>query len=148
MATTDLRWAVCTKLIGLLRASPDLVGVTIEPGWPGDRAALAQVIYISDVTGTCEIPVMTAGRKQRNEDFEITVDFRVAGLGTLDEIGNRISEVFTIAGDILADDVTLDDLDGILSAEMTSKAGPALGMFPEGPVGFAQFVVSVSTRLL
>ncbi len=148
MATTDLRWAVCTKIVELFRASTDLVGVTIEPGWPGDRAPTAQLIYISDVDGTCEIPVMTAGRKQRNEIFDITVDFRVAGFGTLSEVGDRISEVFTAAGDILVDDVTLDDLDGVLSAEMTRKAGPALGMFPEGPVGFAQFVITVSTRLL
>ena len=148
MATVDLRWAICQKIVSLLRESNALTGVTIEPGWPGDRGPNAQLIWIGDIDGTCEIPVMTAGRKQRDEKFDITVDFRIAGFGTLDEVGSRISEVFTVAGDILVDDCTLDNFDGVLSAEMTRKSGPSLGMFPEGPVGFGQFVISVSTRLL
>jgi hypothetical protein len=123
------------------------MGVTVEPGWPGDRAPTAQLIWIDELDGTCEIPVMTGGRKQRNDDFEIPLQIRVIGLGTLDETMVRLTEILAVIENTLASDTSLDDLDGVLSAEITRERMTS-AMFPEGPVGFAEVVVSISTRLL
>ncbi len=147
MATTSIRWDACTRIVSLLRADNTLTGVTVEPGWPGDRVPAAQLIWVDELDGTCEIPVMTAGRKQRNDDFDIPLQMRVMGLGTLDDTMGKLSVLIAAVENALADDTSLDDLDGVLSAEITRERMTS-AMFPEGPVGFAEVVVSVSTRLL
>ena len=147
MATTSIRWAACQAIVSLLRSDQSLAGVTVEPGWPGDRAPNAQLIWIDELDGTCEIPVMTGGRKQRNDDFDIPLQMRVIGLGTLDDTMGQLSVLVAAVENLLADDTSLDDLDGVLSAEVTRERMTS-AMFPEGPVGFAEVVVSVSTRLL
>jgi len=147
MATTNIRWSACQRIVSLLQSDATLMGVTVEPGWPGDRAPTAQLIWIDELDGTCEIPVMTGGRKQRNDDFEIPLQIRVIGLGTLDETMVRLTEILAVIENTLASDTSLDDLDGVLSAEITRERMTS-AMFPEGPVGFAEVVVSISTRLL
>jgi hypothetical protein len=59
----------------------------------------------------------------------------------------KLSVLIAAVENVLADDTSLDDLDGVLSAEITRERMTS-AMFPEGPVGFAEVVVSVSTRLL
>ena len=147
MATTNIRWVACQRIVSILRSDNLLAGVTVEPGWPGDRVSSAQLIWIDELDGTCEIPVMTAGRKQRNDDFDIPLQMRVLGLGTLDDTMNQLSVLVASVENALANDTSLDDLDGVLSAEVTRERMTS-AMFPEGPVGFAEVVVSVSTRLL
>ena len=147
MATTNIRWAACKAIVSLLRSDNSLAGVNVEPGWPGDRVPNAQLIWIDELDGTCEIPVMTAGRKQRNDDFDIPLQMRVLGLGTLDDTMNQLSVLVASVENALANDTSLDNLDGVLSAEVTRERMTS-AMFPEGPVGFAEVVISVSTRLL
>lgn len=147
MATTNIRWAACQRIVSLLQSDNTLTGVTVEPGWPGDRAPTARLIWIDELDGTCEIPVMTGGRKQRNDDFDIPLQIRVIGLGTLDDTMGQLSVLVAAVENALANSTTLEDLDGVLSAEITRERMTS-AMFPEGPVGFAEVVVSVSTRLL
>ena len=147
MATTNIRWDACTSVVTILRADATLAAVTVEPGWPGDRPPTAQLIWIDELDGTCEIPVMTGGRKQRNDDFDIPLQMRVIGLGTLDDTMDQLSVLVAAVENALANDTSLGSLDGVLSAEITRERMTS-AMFPEGPVGFAEVVVSVSTRLL
>lgn len=147
MATTNIRWAVVSKIVDLISSSPLTVGVTIAPGWPGDRDHLAQIIWIDDIDGTVQIPVMTGGRKQRNDDFDVPIQFQVIGMVNLADTMARISELVAIVENLLADDTSLDDLDGVMSAEITRERMTS-AVVTEGPVGFAEVVVSVSTRLL
>lgn len=147
MATTTIRWEAATRIVDLLRADGSLVGVTVEPGWPGDRYQTAQLIWIDELDGECEIPVMTGGRKQRNDNFDIPLQMRVIGLGTLDDTMDKLSVLVAAVENLLANDTSLNSLDGVLSAEITRERMTS-AVFPEGPVGFAEVVVSVSTRLL
>jgi hypothetical protein len=146
-ATTSIRWIAAERVVSLLRSEPLLTGVTVEPGWPGDRVATAELIWLDEIDGSVNIPVMTGGRKQRDDVFTLPLQIRVIGLGTLDETMSRVTTLVATIEDLLADDTSLADLDGVLSAEVTEERQTS-SMFPEGPAGFAEVVVTVSTRLL
>lgn len=147
MATVNIRWTVVSKIIDLISSSPLVAGVTVAPGWPGERNHLAQIIWIDDIDGNVEIPVMTGGRKQRNDDFDIPIQFQVLGFVNLDDTMRRLTELVAIVEDTLADDTSLDNLDGVLSAQITRERMTS-AVTTEGPVGFAEVTVSVTTRLL
>ena len=147
-ATVNIRWVTCERIVALLRQSPQLVGVTVEPGWPGDRDyPLAEIIWIDEVDGPTEIPVMTGGRKQRTDEFDVAIQIKVTGQITLDDTMSRVSTLMAAIENELADDTTLGDLDGVLSAEV-SRMRMTSARLPEGPSGFAEVTVTVSTRLL
>lgn len=146
-ATTSIRWQTVERIVALLRSEPLLNGVTVEPGWPGDRCPTAELIWLDEIDGTVNIPVMTGGRKQRDDVFTLPFQFRVIGYGTLSDTMQRLTALVSTVEDLLADDTSLADLDGVLSAEVTEERQTS-SMFPEGPAGFAEVVVTVSTRLL
>jgi hypothetical protein len=146
-ATTSIRWQAAERVVSLLRAEPLLANVTVEPGWPGDRVPQAELIWLDEIDGTVNIPVMTGGRKQRDDIFNLPFQIRVIGYGTLTDTMQRLTEIVATIEDTLADDTSLADLDGVLSAEVTEERQTS-AMFPEGPTGFAEVVVTVSTRLL
>lgn len=147
MATTSIRWEAAKRVVSLLQAAPTLATVTIEPGWPGDRVKLAELIWLDEIDGNVNIPVMTGGRKQRDDVFTLPLQIRVIGYGTLNETMERLMVIVGIIEDTLAADTSLASLDGVLSAEVTEERQTS-AMFPEGPTGFAEVVVTVSTRLL
>lgn len=147
MATVNIRWTVVSKIIDLISSNPLVAGVTVAPGWPGERNHLAQIIWIDDIDGNVEIPVMTGGRKQRNDDFDIPIQFQVLGFVNLDDTMRRLTELVAIVENTLADDTSLDNLDGVLSAQITRERMTS-AVTTEGPVGFAEVTVSVTTRLL
>ena len=147
MATTSIRWEAAKRVVSLLQAAPTLATVTIEPGWPGDRVKLAELIWLDEIDGNVNIPVMTGGRKQRDDVFTLPLQIRVIGYGTLNETMERLLVIVGIIEDTLAADTSLASLDGVLSAEVTEERQTS-AMFPEGPTGFAEVVVTVSTRLL
>lgn len=146
-ATTSIRWKAAEQLVALLRSSPLLTGVTVSPGWPGDRVPAAQLIWIDELSGPVNIPVMTGGRKQRADEFTVSVQMRVLGLGTLDETMSRLFELVGVVENLLADDTSLADLDGVLSAELTD-ARQTSAMFPEGPAAYGELILTIETRLL
>lgn len=146
-ATTSIRWLAAERVVSLLRTSPLLQNVTIEPGWPGDRVRQAELIWLDEIDGSVNIPVMTGGRKQRDDVFTLPLQIRVIGYGTLTDTMERLTTLVSTVEDLLADDTSLADLDGVLSAEVTEERQTS-AMFPEGPAGFAEVVVTVSARLL
>ncbi len=145
--TTSIRWQAAERVVSLLRAEPLLRSVSIEPGWPGDRVPQAELIWLDEIDGTVNIPVMTGGRKQRDDIFNLPFQIRVLGYATLSETMERLTTLVATIEDVLADDTSLLELDGVLSAEVTEERQTS-AMFPEGPVGFAEVVVTVSSRLL
>jgi hypothetical protein len=145
--TTSIRWQAAERVVSLLRAEPLLRSVSIEPGWPGDRVPQAELIWLDEIDGTVNIPVMTGGRKQRDDIFNLPFQIRVLGYATLTETMERLTTLVATIEDVLADDTSLLELDGVLSAEVTEERQTS-AMFPEGPVGFAEVVVTVSSRLL
>jgi hypothetical protein len=149
MATTSIRWEACKKIVQLIGEDPLIAStsVSVQPGWPGDRIVQKELIWIDEITGDTNIPVMTGGRKQREDDFEITLNFRITGLYDISATMDRTFVLIGIVEDILANDTTLGALDGVLSAEITSERMSS-AMFPEGPVAFAELKIQISSRLL
>jgi hypothetical protein len=149
MATTSIRWEACKRIVSLIEADQDIedTAVSVQPGWPGDRIIQKELIWIDEITGDTRIPVMTGGRKERDDEFEITLNFRVVGLHDLEDTMDRIFALVAIVENILADDTSLDALDGVLSAEITSQR-MSCAMFPEGPVAYAELKIQISSRLL
>ncbi len=148
MATTSIRWAAVNQIVSLVSESPLMAGVVVATGFPGEQIAkTAQLVYIDEIDGVVSIPVMVGGRKERNDDFEIPIQIKVIGFGTLDETMIRLTEIIAVIENTLAENTSLADLDGVLSAEI-SRERMTSAMLQEGPVGFAEVIVSVSTRLL
>ena len=148
MATTSIRWAAVNQIVTLISSSPLMANVVVAPGFPGEQIAkTAQLVWIDEIDGQVSIPVMVGGRKERNDDFDIPIEVKVVGFATLDDTMQRLVEIVAVIEDTLADDTSLGDLDGVLSAEI-SRERITSAILPEGPVGFAQVTVSVSTRLL
>lgn len=146
MATTNVRWSVVNRLLTNLRSSPEMAGVLIEPGWPGDRVK-PETIWVDFLGGPVSIPVMKAGRKERDDNFDIPLEIRVANNTSLDLTMARLTELVAAVEDILADDPSLDDLEGVIDAEITNER-MTCAETREGHLGFAEVVVSVHSRLL
>jgi len=147
-ALTSIRWSLTSHLVDLLRNDPTLLGVSVEPGWPGAKHVTAEMVWVDELAGDVAIPLAVAGRKPRDDDFTIPFELRVAGMTTLDETMARVSELVAAIENVLANDPTLGDFDGLIDAEITSERMTA-GETPEsGYVGFAEVVVSCHSRLI
>lgn len=147
MADVDIRWTCIKHIVDLARQRPKLDGVRVEPGWPGDQEVTNQMIWADRDEGEVAIPVMTAGRKQRDDQFDVYWEFRVAGLADLDATRQRLSEMQAAFEDTFAEASTLEDLDGVVSAELTGKRAQVFRT-PEGCIGFAEVVSRIHSRLL
>lgn len=146
MATTNIRWGIASHLLAMLRNSSDLAGVGIHPGWPGDRAT-SEIMWIMGFDGTVEIPVLTGGRKQRDDIFTIPLEIRTTRGNSLDAVFERLTDLIAAVENILADDPSLGGLDGLMSAEITDER-MTCGLTDHGHIGFAEITISVHTRLL
>lgn len=147
MPTTSIRWALAKHLIDTIRNSADATGVLIEPGWPGQQNLRADTVWIDDIgDSTNDIVVMSGGRSIRDDFFTITVLSRVAGRSSLDATMTRLSELAALIEDPVADSATLDDFEGVVSADFVITAQTA-GITPEGAIGYAAAEVRVHSRL-
>lgn len=148
MATTNIRWVCIKHLIDLVREHPAMVKVLVEPGWPGDKNVRAEMVWVDEVDGDVSIPVMTGGRTHRDDKFDIPFLCRVAGRRDLDGTLTRLTEMMAAIEDVLADSPTLEDFDGVVSAEITSETFTCGETPADGRLGFGRLVVSVHSRLI
>lgn len=146
MADTSVRYSAVKKLVALLRDHDGARGVVIEPGYPGEADLRAEALWVGDITSTQEIPVMTGARMHRDDLFTASFLARVTGKRTLDETMARIEALGALIEDVLADEVTLEDLDGIVSVEVLTTDMTS-GRTPDGHLGFGRFEVRFHARL-
>lgn len=147
MPTTSIRWTLAKHLIDTVRDAPAATGVLIEPGWPGQQNLKPDTIWISEIAdSTNEIVVMSGGRSIRDDFFTITVLSRVAGRASLDATMTRLSELAALIENPIADSATLDDFEGVVSADFVITAQTA-GVTPEGTIGYAAAEVRIHSRL-
>lgn len=147
MPSTSIRWTVAKHLVDLMEGHALLDGVTVEPGWPGDRVPIDELVFLAPITsGDLDIPVMTAGRKHRNDIFRLRFVILVLSRPDLDTTQTRLAEIAAGIEDVLAEDPTLDDLDGIVSAQVKDMGQQAVST-PEGVVGDGFVEIEVHTRL-
>lgn len=145
MADTTIRWACVTEIVSGLGGMPMMSGAQVDPGWPGDEAK-PELVWVSDLDGEVTIPVSKAGRMYRDDQFQIPLQVRVFGKRTTTLTGDRLHEIVSAIEDYFADDCTIGDFDGVVSAEVSSVRS-TITTLPEGPIGFAEVVVSVHARL-
>jgi hypothetical protein len=99
---------VTTALVQLLRARPNLAGVQVEYGWPGDAQVQDEVIYTGRARGTDEIANLRAGTKKRDETYDLDVLVEVAKPGgTQAEADQRCIDLFAELEDLLAENPRL-----------------------------------------
>jgi hypothetical protein len=131
--------------VDLLRADPDLAGVRVEPGYPGDDTG-PEAVWVYGLDGELRIPLMQAGRKQRDDRFEIPFQIAVNNNRDLDTTFQRLTEIVAAIEDVLADDPSLGGIDGVIDAEIVRErlsCGPSRQLY----MGIAEVVVSVHSRL-
>jgi hypothetical protein len=133
-ATTSIRPAVKSALLTALQLKPELEGVQLSYGWPGD-ALEREHIWIGNVTGTVRIALLSTGRKYRDDKFNVSV-FVQAGLigGTEAEAEERATQLLAALEDVLADDPSIGEVDGLIDAELTTVDGPHTMLTKEGAV--------------
>lgn len=147
MATTSVRWASVEALVTLLAAHDDigLIGVHNSP--PGDLDLTPDMIFVQQVNGSADVPAFAGGRTIRDDNFTITVmskSFTTKGVTAAME---RVEELGAIVEDVVADNDTLGDLDGVVSAKVSPvELIPTLT--PEGAFGYATHDVVVHSRLV
>lgn len=149
MASGPIRWACAQRLVQMLRATPELVDVQVEPGFPGDKLTRAVSIWLDSPTGTLSVPVMTGGRRMVDDHFRLPFNFRIAGAQDLADAMDRMSALIDAAYQPIVDGTsTLEDLDGVVSALPGELNGPMAGETPaDGVLAFASLVVDVHARI-
>jgi hypothetical protein len=144
MATTSVRRsAMRTILAALADADRKLL---VSSGWPGDKNERPRMLWVDDVRSTEDRPVITGGRLHRDDMFTITLLMRVTGHRTTDAAHDDLETIDALIDDYFAADHTLDDLDGIVSAEVT-EGDFTVGTTPTGVVGYGRREVMIHARL-
>ena len=146
MATTLVWWDVIEQVLAGIGGQPMMEGVQVVDAWPGDNAK-GEHLYVGDVTSECEIPVSKAGRMMRDEMVTVPLLGRVIGRRTTALTFQRLQEIASAIEHYIADNVDLEDLDGVVSAEITSRV-ISVGTLPEGPVGRLETQLLIHTRLV
>lgn len=143
MPITNVRLDVVRWLVTNLRTA--LTSVQVEPGWPGDNLK-RETLWVDEVEGSQILPVMVAGRRQRDDQFTVPLEIRVVA-GSLDEAADRLSAIVAGVENVMADAHTLDDeVDGIVSAEISDER-TLCARAPDGPKGFARIELAFHARL-
>lgn len=156
MAETSIRWAFVNALVQAVRVDQGFAAVdaVAAAGWPGDEAVktMPRLVYVSNVDGDLVIPLIQAGRKQRDDTFDVTLSLRVIGtpkkdpVAALDEAVATLGVMWAAVEDVLANDPGLDDLDGLTYAEVTGARGPLSSVLPQGPIAFGEMTVTAKAR--
>jgi hypothetical protein len=145
MAETLIWWDVAETLVTGIAGEPFAAGVKVETGYPGDQVK-GELIWLGDMEGEQSIPVSKAGRTHRDDIFDLEVNVRVKGRSTLSTTGERLQQMMAAVEDYIAERSGLEAVDGVVSAEITSRRMGARNT-PDGLVGFGQITVQVHSRL-
>lgn len=148
------RLAVVRHLIVRLQQDPALSGVSVWHGWPGDSDVSAEMLWTGEITGDCDIPVLTGSesRHPRSDEWQIDWYSRVAGAAATSPqqavavAHDRLASIAGAVENLAADDPTLDEQDTLIAAVIT-RIEQAVTRTPEGPVGFGHLILSCESRL-
>lgn len=147
MATRMNRWAATSATLDLIREHEQVPSsVSVTATFPGDELK-AESVWVDSIEGDISWPVMQADRRQYDDQFDITLAVSTLDKATEDAAMTRTEELVSAVVEALQDLSTLDDLDGVVSAEVTSAAMFAAETKTAGFVGRGQVVVSVHSRI-
>jgi len=136
-------------VIDALRTSPALRGVDVFAGWPGDRNVTPLMVWVGfDITGNPNIPVATAGRKQYDDEFSFPLEMRVAGEPDMYKAAEKVDAIMAGVLDVLANDPTVGNLPGLVTATVSEMRGPYAEGTPDGPMAWAEVTVTAHLRIV
>lgn len=146
--TAGLRTRVRDEIIARLAIQPDLEGVKIDSGLPGKNIEREHV-FVARIAGQRRVVFLQAGRKTIEDVFTITFIFWVANPGndTL-EADDRAEVMAMCLLDVLAEDPSLGDLEGLMSAVEAQAEGPDNELTDEGAVSIFRTDVECEARYL
>lgn len=153
MATNhSIRTTTVTRMFELLAAGPamlkdDGTRVPTTPGEPGAEVEREHVFVVLPIRGDRHIVFMEAGRKTVEDNFTIPVLFQSAVPGaSLEECCARVEAMSNDLLDVLANDPTLGELDGLMWANEATTEGPDAYQTDEGAVAFWRTDVECKAR--
>lgn len=140
---TSRRVAIITNLVAAIAAA--LPEVDVFGHWPGDELA-PETVFVTEVTGTLDVPVMQAGRHQRNDEFIVTWALR-AGLPaqTPAEAAERVAAMAGAIDSLIADDSLTGDDTTVVQSWM-SDWQHAIALTAEGAVAYGQATTTTQCR--
>ena len=149
MPTTTTVPDFLAALVPLIAAA--LPNVKVAASWPGPDAQGDEMVFLGDSVENwdVDIPTMKAGRKQRQESYDVTVEAWVGKPGELREASataarSRAIELIDAIDDLLAD--TPEIIADIQHARLTGR-GATLVPFDKGWACQATATISVAARL-
>lgn len=143
---------VLERIVQILTDAPQLSGVQVHPGFPGDKAPSREMIWLEGQTSDLDIPVGTGGGKHYDDVMEMRVIVRVAGEVDLLRARLRGCEIKREVLRVLAHDVTLGDLEvpgvgHVVDAKVTASMEDGQDTPSDGPLEFAALDLEVHTRI-
>lgn len=143
---------VLERIVTLLTDAPQMSGVSVHPGFPGDKVASREMVWIEDLTSTLDIPVGTGAAKHYDDVVSMRVIVRVAGEINLMRARLRGCELQREILRVLATDVTLGDLEvpgigHVIEAKATAAMEVGQDTPSDGPLEFAAIDLDVHTRI-
>lgn len=146
MATSSIRWTFAKELVALIAGAESMGTVLVRSSRPGDTELTDEMVYVRmPITGEVSLPVGVGGRKPRDDRFTVTLQVAVTR-PSVDEAMVRLEEMVADVCDLLADDPSLGDIDGVLSAEISSATVGA-DTYADGVWASGEIAVSVHSRL-
>jgi hypothetical protein len=144
MATLSQRWQVVRFVLDQVAAA--LPDVDIQPCWLADGAP--EMVFPGEIAGTLNVPVMQAGRHQRDDEFDVTWEIRAAKPGQdPDDAQTRYERIAAAFDDLCADHSTLYDLDSVVEASFTDEKS-YMARTADGVVVYGQAVTHFHCRYL
>lgn len=147
MATTSIRWAVVDELVTRVTTAVDDPLVVVSAGFPGDMAQRAELIFVQGITSEVSTPVMSAGRRQRDDVFTIDLAVAVSGKRDLQVTYQRLEELCGHVEDVLADDHDFTAMDGLLDIGLEGVVSNA-ERSSDGFFGVAVMRITAHSRLI
>lgn len=142
-----VRQEVAQDILDGVRHLPACAGVQFEFGYPGDEAR-GELVWLAGVTGTITMPLMSAGRKPRDDLFELLYRVQIQGKRTTELCFERLSGVVGAFDDYLANHSTIAQRwAGVVISVSLDTPLMAVTTLPEGPVGIAEVSIEVRSRL-
>lgn len=91
--TTSSMIDVKRRLVELLAARPELATVEVAYAWPGPNTRNEALFFGEAAEGTSTVPTIAAGRKQRQEDYDLELVAWVFMPGNTGAPGAEAAEV-------------------------------------------------------
>lgn len=147
MATTIIRKDVAEDILSGVGALPACSGVQFEFGFPGDETR-GELVWLSTVDGSITMPLLSAGRKPRDDTFRLVYRVQIQEKRTIALTFDRLVAVVGAFDDYLANYSTIgEQWAGVVISLSLDTPVMAVTTLPEGPVGIAEVSIEIRSRL-